>query len=246
MKKIIGLSLIALFIFPLSSFAFLSKDKVSAINSIKKANIETELSSVSLGQLALEREESANLIKVGNYKFSVTLIIDNNWDIYFALWPKDSSMDSKTLWLAAEIENGVVYEHKGIKFNLVLENSNIVVNYEKDGSEFTSKISYDDIFHRLYFNAEKIVFADMVEYSLIRNHDPLNDKDGIITLRIDRDGMFWYSFNLDEIISNQTKWLVGINSVLYGMRIRDNNLVFFSKPIDIGKIIYRKEKLLNY
>ena len=114
-------------------------------------------------------------------------------------------MDNKTLWHQAELEKGVVYESEGIKFNITLENGIITLSYGGAGNKIISKISYDDIFYKLYFNAEKIVFADMVQYAIIRNHDPLNDKDGIITLRLDDEGMFWYSFNLDEIIAHQTK-----------------------------------------
>ena len=234
MKKITILILTTMFFLPLSSSAFdaFVKEDINAVNLLKQKNTPSELSSVSLAKLAIERRESANLIEIGDYKFFSTLIIDNNWDIYFAIWPKDSSMDNKTLWLEAELEKGAVYEYRGIKFNLVLENGIVNIAYDEPGNKFISKISYDDIFHKLYFNAEKIIFADRVEYAIIRNHDPLNDKEGIIALRRDREGMFWYSFNLDDIISNQIKWLVGINGVLYGMRIQDNNLVFFSKVVE--------------
>ncbi|MBU2530644.1 MAG: hypothetical protein KKD35_06360 [Elusimicrobia bacterium] len=228
------------------SFAFLAKDDFNTIDSIKKQNIETELSFVSLAQLALERQESGNLIEIGDYKFSSTLIIDNNWEIYFAIWPEDSSMAVKTIWHEAELTRGVVYDYKDTKFNITLEDGIISIGYDETGSKFISKISYDDILHKLYSNAEKISFADMVEYALIRNHDPLNNKDGIITLRLDRDGMFWYSFNLDDIIAHQIKWLVGINGVLYGMKISDDKLFFFSKPVDMDKGIYGREKLLKY
>ena len=248
MKKITILILTTIFFLPLSSSAFdaFVKEDINAVNLLKQKNIPSELSSVSLSKLAVERRESANLIEIGNYKFFSTLITDNNWELYFAIWPENSSMDNKTLWLGAELEKGVVYEYQGIKFNIVLENGNITIAYDESENKFISKISYDDIFLKLYFNAEKIIFADRVEYAIIRNHDPLNDKDGIIALRRDREGMFWYSFNLDDIISNQIKWLVGINGVLYGMRVCSENLVFFSKIVDMDKKIYGKEKLLNY
>lgn len=106
-------------------------------------------------------------------------------------------------------------------------------------------VTYDEIFKELYDNSAKIVFADLVEYAVIRNVDPLSKKAGIITMRVDADGMFWYSFNFDDIIENQIQWLVGINSVLYGMKIRAENLVFFSKPIDITQKIIPKERALN-
>ncbi|MCG2726989.1 MAG: hypothetical protein L6420_12210 [Elusimicrobia bacterium] len=246
MKKIIILVLISVFFLPAYSFDFFSKDRFSDINSLKKQNIAEELSFVSLGQLAAEREEAVNLIEIGNYKFFSTVIIDNNWEINFAIWPENSSMDKKTLWPETELEKGAVYEYQDIRFNITLTSGIISVRYALSGKEFISRLSYDDIFNKLYSNTEKIMFADSVEYAIIRNRDPLNDKDGIITLRRDNDGMFWYSFNSDDIISNQIKWLVGINSVLYGMKIRGNNLVFFSKLIDIDNKIHGKEKLLDY
>ncbi len=215
-------------------------------NGARDQNVETELSFVPLNQLALERQESFNLIELGKYRFSSTLIIDNNWELYFAIWPEGSSMADKTIYYEAELSKGVVYGYKGIKFNIVLQDGIINLTYNDNGNEVASRISYNDMFHKLYFNAEKIIFADMVEYAIIRNHDPLNDKDGIITLRRDSNGMFWYSFNLDDIITRQTKWLVAINGVLYGMHIRDNNLGFFSKVIDMNKKIHGKEKLLKY
>ncbi len=225
--------------------AFLKSDSNIA-NSIKKQNVAIELSFVPLEQLEADRQRAGNLIEIEDYKFFSTLVFDDNWDIYFAIWPKDSSMDEKTVWSETELEKGAVYEYRGIKFNIALKNRIISMRYVKKGKRFISRISYNDIFDRLYAKSKKIIFSNMVKYAIVRNHEPLKDKAGIIALRLDRYGKFWYSFNLDDKISNQIKWLVGVNGVLYGIKVRDNNLVFFSKVVNIDKRTHGKEKLLNY
>jgi len=200
----------------------------------------TIIENKSLLELLAERDKASVKIDINGQIFYATYVFDSNWDIWFSLKPENSW---GAAWTEKELEGGVYYSYKDIK--LIIRIIDGVINIQYSPYE-SIDLKKEDIFSSLYRNSYKITFGGIVTYAIFRNISPLTEEEGTVALRIGSDGLFYYSLTLDKNIENAPRWLLAINSVLYGMKINDDSLSFVSKPIQIKKTIFFDEKKINF
>jgi hypothetical protein len=68
-----------------------------------------------------------------------------------------------------------------------------------------------------------------VTYAAFRNLEPLSESEGTVTMRVDQDGVYYFSLTPDEQVAERPRWLLAVNGVLYGLRVQDGSLLFVSK-----------------
>ena len=197
----------------------------------RRQNNTTVLKEMPLLDLLAERVATSGVIELGGTSFLASVVLDDNWDVYFQLKQKGSCANPG-VWKEESLKDGVVFKYTGGELNIKKENDVIVLTDAKGNSSTTSSAKLFDL---LYTGSSEVTFADLVTYAVIRNFAPLSGNEGIITLRKGSDGLYYYSLTPDKQVAGSPRWLLAINGVLYGLRITDTDAVFLAKPIEAAQ-----------
>lgn len=181
-----------------------------------------------LGMLAA-RPKACLPVRLGGKDFLATIDLDLNWDSWFALKPAAGGPGAGA-WKETDLASGAVYSYKGLKLHL--KETAGVVSIETASGE-KAEVAVGALFDRLYSASLKITFGDAVTYAVFRNLSPLSEEEGTVALRVGSDGLFYYSLTPDRQIESAPRWLLAVNGVLYGLKIKDSSLLFVSKPIEM-------------
>ncbi len=203
-----------------------------------KNNEEKIISSTPLLDLLAQRDSASADLNLGDESFYASFCADEAWDLWFFIKPKNGF--GAKAWKLEKLNDKVFYSYGQTKAVIGRQDGLIYIQYSRyEGVELTEK----DLMEKLYEASPKITFGDAVTYAFLRNLSPMNEEEGIITLRKDRDGNFFYSLSQDKAIKAKTRWLMAANGVLYGLRINDNSeLEFVSKSINIEKPSFLAEE----
>lgn len=213
------------------SFAFDLKLKEA------KAAEENILGKTPLLEILSQRDNSSALLDLAGDKFTASYSLDDNWDLWFYIKPQIGL--GAGAWKLEKLNDKVFYSYGQTKAIITREQGTIFIQYSRyEGIEISEK----ELFEKLYDNSPKITFGGLVTYAYLRNLSPLSEKEGIITLRKDDNGNFFYSLTQDSEINGKTRWLMAANGVLYGLKISDGELIFVSKPINIQKLSFLNEE----
>lgn len=188
--------------------------------------------------LMAERTISSKELIVGATVFLASVVLDDEWEVYFQLKQKGSQANPG-VWKETALKDGVTYKFNGGELKVT----------EKDGfigligSSATAETSTAELFDLLYTKSSKIELGGLVTYAVIRNFTPLTGNEGTITLRLGSDGLYYYSLTPDTQVAAVPRWLLAINGVLYGLKATDTDLVFVSKELPPNaKPLVQKEK----
>ncbi|OGR69096.1 MAG: hypothetical protein A2081_06215 [Elusimicrobia bacterium GWC2_61_19] len=203
----------------------------SAAAALAGARVETSvISAVPLPDLLAARDLASRPLTIGGVKFLSTVVFDAAWDSWFVLKPAGGGLGAGA-WKETDLAGGAVYNHGGLE--LRLQETDGVVTVQAPGGE-KAEVSINGLFDLLYAESLKIKFGDAVTYAMFRNLAPLSEEEGTAALRIGSDGLYYYSVTPDSKIEAEPRWLLAINWVLYGLRIKDGSLLFVSKPIEMA------------
>lgn len=185
---------------------------------------ETEIREIEIAEIAEKRLDAVNRVVLDGREITYTLFFDEDWNRYFALNPFSPS---EAVWGEKELEEGAVHYSGGEHFRLRLKNLAVTITAESGSSAVAD---YGEIFGALYRFSPGAVFGGAAEYAFVRNKNPVSGEEGLLFLRLDSDGVFWYSAYSDAWLSRNVKWLVAVNGTLYGARKKNAFLSLFSKP----------------
>ena len=195
------------------------------------------ISGVPLLNLLAARDKAAMPLTLGGKNFLVSVVFDSGWDSWFTLKPAGGGLGAGA-WKETDLAAGAVYKYKDLELKL-LETGGVV---SLEGAGEKAEIKVSDLFDRLYADSPKIVFGGIVTYAVFRNLEPLGEQEGTVTLRVGSDGLYYYSLTRDSQIEGATRWLLAVNSVLYGLTIEEATLLFVSKPIEMTKPCLQAER----
>lgn len=179
-------------------------------------------------ELLAARDKAAQPVKLGGRDFLATVVFDSAWDAWFALKPAGFPIGAGA-WKESDLAAGAVYKYGGTEFKI--KETDGVVAIEGPGGAVT-EIHVASLFDRLYGESMKITFGGAVTYAAFRNLEPLTESEGTVTMRVDQDGVYYYSLTPDDQTAAGPRWLLAVNGVLYGLRVDDVSLLFVSKQIE--------------
>ncbi len=188
-----------------------------------------ETTRMSLERLQAERPASSKRFVLDGAAFSARVSFDGEWNVWFELGAEEPSRPAAS-WREDALPAGAAYEYAGGALSIRAEAGRILISDGKGGSLETSMA---ELFDLLYAGSSKVKFADLVEYAVIRNSDPVSRAEGTVTLRLGSDGLYYYSLTPDALVAGQPRWLLAINGVLYGLKYAPPDLVFVSKVIEM-------------
>lgn len=189
-----------------------------------------------LGILAL-RDSASREIDLAGDKFYATYVFDDDWNTWFSLKPENGT--GAGAWKESQLDEKVYYSKGDLKAVIGRGEGKIYIQYSRfDVIEIEEK----ELFARLYEESPKITFGNAVTYAYFRNLAPLSENEGIITMRKDSEGNFFFSLTNDKQVNENPRWLLAVNGVLYGLKVKDGNLVFVSKKINIQKLTFLAEE----
>ncbi|MEK7705201.1 MAG: hypothetical protein AAB426_09600 [Myxococcota bacterium] len=191
-----------------------------------------EINRLALGALAVARPSADVRVTVGKQVLRCTYSVDASWDLQFTIVPEGApayarSFSAKQLAAGARLElsSGA----------LMLQETDGVITFRRVAGTQVGKdvarVTSDEVFDALYDRSQQLTFDGTVTYAVIRNTDPKDGALGIMLVRRDCEGQYFYSLGRDEALRDPIKWIVGINGVLYGMKVVGPDLVFFAKRI---------------
>jgi hypothetical protein len=185
------------------------------------------LKQIPLADLLAEREATSLVVAPGGTQFLASIVLDDNWDVYFQIKQKESG--DAGVWKEDGLKDGVVFKYLEGELKIKEEAGDIILTDERGNS---ARISSADLFDLLYAGSSKITFNESVTYAVIRNLAPVSGNKGLITLRKGSDGLYYYSLTPDAQVLGAPRWLLAIDWVLYGLRVTETDAVFLSKAID--------------
>lgn len=211
----------------------------AAVTALFSARAEISvISGAPLLNLLAARDKAAMPLTLGGKNFLASVVFDSNWDSWFTLKPSGGGLGAGA-WKETDLAAGAVYKYKGLE--LKLRETEGVVAIEAAGGEKVL-VRINELFDRLYTDSLKITFGGIVTYAVIRNLEPLGEIEGTVTLRVGSDGLYYYSLTRDSQIEAAPRWLLAVNSVLYGLRVEEATLLFVSKPIEMTKPCLQAER----
>jgi hypothetical protein len=215
-------------------------DKAALRDPAPGQNAITVLKEMHLLDLLAERNATAKVVTLGEASFRASVLLDNNWDVYFQLKQEGVCADPG-VWKEETLKNGVSFNYAGGELKIKEEAGEIILTDAKGNS---AKTSSGELFDLLYAGSSLITFDERVSYAVIRNLEPLSGNEGTITLRKGSDGLYYYSLTPDSQVAGYPRWLLAINGVLYGLRVTDTELLFVSEPIeDLPRPLFRERRL---
>ncbi|KAF0127218.1 MAG: hypothetical protein FD189_429 [Elusimicrobia bacterium] len=188
-----------------------------------------EVARLPLDGLWAERLSSAKHFVLDGTAFLARVSFDPEWNIWLGLKAEEAGAPDGA-WKEDALAAGATYRYSGGTLSIKSEDGTITISDGKDGSLETS---IAELFDLLYAGSSKLKFADLVEYAVVRNSDPVSQAGGTVTLRIGSDGLYYYSLTSDVLVTGQPRWLLAINGVLYGLKYAPPDLVFVSKEIEM-------------
>lgn len=210
----------------------------SAAAELASARAEISIiSGVPLLELLAERDKAALPLTIGGKNFLASVVFDAEWETWVTLKPAGGGLGAGA-WKEADLAIGAVYNYGGLSLKLKKAGDTVSVEAAGEKAEFT----VNSLFDRLYNDSRKIVFGEIVTYAVFRNLEPLSEIEGTVTLRVGSDGLYYFSVTRDSLIEKAPRWLLAVNSVLYGLRVEEASLLFVSKPIEMAKTFFPPER----
>lgn len=156
-----------------------------------------------------------------------TLELAASFDTTAQLWIKIRSQGQVVAHAQTELENGVTETLPSGTFRFLFAGGALsIVPVSPAGPKVT--IQSNELVRALYDNTRRIRF-DPVDYALAYE-DGSTSPASVSLIRVDDNGLFWVNnHSLAEL--SQLSWFVGINGVLYGVKIDGDELVFVSEPV---------------
>ncbi|MDQ7772328.1 MAG: hypothetical protein RDU13_02270 [Elusimicrobiales bacterium] len=188
-----------------------------------------EAARLPLDGLLAERLSSAKHFVLDGTAFLARVSFDAEWNAWFGLAAEGNGAPEGA-WEEGGLAAGVTYSYPGGTLSIKAADGKITISDGKGGSSDTSM---GELFDLLYAGSSRVRFADLVEYAVVRNSDPVSREEGTLTLRIGSDGLYYYSLTADALVTGQPRWLLAINGVLYGLKYAPPDLVFVSKEIEM-------------
>ena len=184
--------------------------------------------SMSIEDLVARRLDAAVPVQIGPHRVAMTVGVDADWERHLTLWP-EGRPDAAVTRSFHELAEGVSLPLE--RGQLTIRESDGALGFESgDGAQ--ASLAVNALFDGLYRRSAQIVFADAVNYSVIRNTDPETGERGIMLLRLSHDDIYYFSARTDAELSGDPLWFVAINGVLYGMMLDGEKLLFVSKKLD--------------
>lgn len=212
--------------------------ETSAAAALASARAEVSIiSGVPLLELLGERDKAALPLTIGGKNFLASVVFDAEWESWVTLKPAGGGLGAGA-WKETDLAIGVVYSYDGLKLKLKKAGDTVSVEAAGEKAEFTVA----SLFDKLYNDSRKITFGDIVTYAVFRNLEPLSEIEGTVTLRVGSDGLYYFSVTRDSLIEKAPRWLLAVNSVLYGLRVEEASLLFVSKPIEMAKPSFPAER----
>lgn len=185
-----------------------------------------EILRLSLSEIARDQARAAQRQTVGRGAISFSV----GFDPEAALWIKleqERRIEART-W--AQLEQGFELDLPVEPVRFVLEQGMVrAIPLTPPYSPQTS-VSFPSLLRGLTNAAVQVQFAP-VTYSVVYE-DGSSVPASICLIREDREGRFWVTHNtLAELRAIQ--WFVSINGSMRGMRLEDQELVFYSKPTPV-------------
>jgi len=188
-----------------------------------------ELTRLPLADLLAERLASSKRFVLDGTAFRAWVSFDAEWNAWFGIEAGEARPPDGS-WREDALAAGVTYGYRGGTLSIRSEGGRILISDGKGGSLETSMA---ELFDLLYAGSSKVKFADLVEYAVARNSDPVSGAGGTVTLRVGSDGLYYYSLTPDVLVTGQPRWLLAINGVLYGLKYAPPDLSFVSKEIEM-------------
>lgn len=199
-------------------------------SALASARAEVQvLEGAPLLDLLAERYKAALPVEAGGAKFLATVMFDAEWEEWFVLKPEGCG--AAGAWSAAALKAGVQWESGGRKFSLRRDGDKVLIGAAAGGAEVSSSALFD----LLYGKSRRVTFGGLVTYAVVRNLEPLSEREGTVTLRRGSDGLYYYSLTPDAAIEREPRWLLAVNGVLYGLRVDAASLLFVAKKIEMDK-----------
>lgn len=192
---------------------------------------------VPLLDLLAARDKAALPLTLGGKNFLASAVFDDNWDNWVLLKPAGGGFGAGA-WREADLAAGVTWKYDGLELKLKKAGDLVTVTAGEEKAEFAVTALFD----KLYQDSMKFTFAGLVTYAVFRNLEPLTEKEGTVTLRIGSDGLYYFSVTRDSLIEKAPRWLLAINSVLYGLRVEEASLLFVSKPLEKAGTTFPAER----
>lgn len=200
-----------------------------AAAALNETRAETSiLGAVPLLDLLAARDKVSQPVAIGGKNFLATIVLDAAWDTWFSLKPVKGL--GAGAWKETDLAAGAVYKHDGLE--LLVKETDGVVTIAAPGGEKT-EVSVNALFDELYNDSMKVTFGDAITYAVFRNLEPLAENEGIVTMRRDQEGLYYYSLTGDAQVTAAPRWLLAVNGVLYGLKVEESSLLFVAKPIEM-------------
>jgi len=200
------------------------------------------IKTLPLLDLMAERTVSSKELTVGATVFLASVVLDDDWEVYFQLKQKGSSANPG-VWKETAFKEGVTYKFAGGEVQIIEKDGVINVTGPGAGAETSTA----ELFDLLYAKSTSIECGGLVTYAVIRNFTPLTGNEGTITLRMGSDGLYYYSLTPDAQVAGYPRWLSAVNGVLYGLKATDTDLVFVSKVIPPdAKPLVQMERVIKF
>ncbi|MEI7528288.1 MAG: hypothetical protein WCK76_05035 [Elusimicrobiota bacterium] len=192
-------------------------------------------------ELLAARDAASKVVDINGQDFLVTPAFDAGWNVYFSIKPR-GTVGYAGVWKEELLKEGVNYAYAGTKVAIKDEDGAIKLAWQGGSAE----TSMAELFDLLYSSSASVTFGDAVTYALIRNLEPLTEKEGTVTMRQGSDGLYYYSLTQDSEIEAAPRWLLAVNGVLYGLRIEDASLQFIAKQIEMRPEPLLPERALKH
>lgn len=156
-----------------------------------------------------------------------TLELAASFDATGSLWIKLRSQGRASAYSRTELEKGLTQTFPSGRFNLSFADDAIsIIPVDPPGPKVS--IQSNELVRALYDNAKRVRF-DPVDYA-VAYEDGSQGPASLSLIRVDENGLFWVNYHtLGEL--SQLSWFVGIDGILYGVKIDGDDLVFVSEPL---------------
>jgi len=194
-----------------------------------------EIDRTPLSEILAKRAVAAVPVHLGSTEILCTYSVDpQNWDTRVLVW-LPGAPEKAVSWLETELD-------KGVSFTLP-DGGAVTIATQPDGSFLFARpergesatVQPNAMLDALYQQSVQKTFGGIITYAVIRNADPRLPNDGIVLLRINDEGVYYYSYTTDDVLKRAPHYFVGINGVLYAMQSQAEELRFLSKTLDLDE-----------
>ncbi|MBI5240453.1 MAG: hypothetical protein HY926_08260 [Elusimicrobia bacterium] len=187
---------------------------------------------VPLKEIVVQQERAAEQAQVGRGSIDFKLGLDPQAD----LWVKFKQGNRAAAHALADLEKGVDERFPVEAYHFAVKDWIVRAYPLAQPQSPQANVSVAALLRQTYELAEHVRF-EPVEYAMLFEDGGLVPAS-LSLVREDRNGVLQVTYNRLADVQKAVQWFLGVDGILYGMKVEGVDLVFYSEPVP-PKVLFR-------